>query len=83
MDFAAVDHGADHQRQDGLSPHTKDRTKLTEGNLRLFAAGSPPSAAPPRPAALALRLVSMVLECNNVGRYRIGLRMTARGVNGL
>lgn len=76
-DFAAVDHGAGHQRQDQLSPHTRDRTKLTEGNLRLLAAGSPPSAPPPRPAALALRLFSMALDCNNVGRCRIGLRMTA------
>lgn len=78
-DFVAVDHGVDHQGQDGLSPHTKDRTELTEGNLRLFAAGSPPSAPPPRPAALALRLVSMVLERNDAGSYRIGYRKTALG----
>lgn len=59
IDFAVVDHGAAHQRQDQLSPHIRDRAKLTEGNLRLFAAGSPPSAPPPRPAALALRLFSI------------------------
>lgn len=79
IDFPVVDQGAAHRRQDQLSPHTRDRTKLTEGNLRLLAAGSPPSAPPPRPAALALRLFSMTLDRNNVDRYRIRLRMTALG----
>lgn len=65
-DLTLVDHGAgdgaDHRRQYQLSPHTKDRIKLTEGSLRLLAAGSPPSAVPPRPPALALRLFSMARD---------------------
>lgn len=68
------------KRQDQLSPHAKNRTKLTEGNLRLLAAGSPPSAPPPRPAALALRLFSMAPDCDDVGRVLIGVRMASLGV---
>lgn len=60
-----------------LSPHAKNRTKLTEGNLRLLAAGSPPSAPPPRPAALALRLFSMAPDSDDVGRVLIGVRMAS------
>lgn len=76
-DFAAVDRGAGHQREDQLSQHAKNRTKLTEGNLRLLAAGSPPSAPPPRPAALALRLFSMAPDCDDVGRVLSGVRMAS------